>query len=102
LYQSIVIAIPVPSRERIVKNVLGSVREIDVVFQIILLLKKSIFQIMALMLIVKRTNVNLAKGEFLARKNLNKVIAAGEGRAKRNLQKLLNRRRGTSRRNPIL
>jgi len=47
---------------------------------------------MRFMPIVKQTQVNLAKGEFLAGKNLKKVLAAGEGRAQRNLQKLLNRR----------
>ena len=47
---------------------------------------------MRFMPIVKQTQVNLAKGEFLAGKNLKKVFAAGEGRAQRNLRKLLNRR----------
>jgi len=55
---------------------------------------------MALMPILKQTQVNLPKSEYLAGKNLKKVIAAGEGRAQRNLQKLLDRRRGTSERNP--
>jgi hypothetical protein len=55
---------------------------------------------MALIPILKRTQVNLPKSEFLAGKNLKKVIAAGEGRSQRNLQKLLDRRRGTSDRNP--
>ena len=47
---------------------------------------------MRFMPIVKQTKVNLAKGEFLAGKNLKKVLAAGEGRAQRNLRKLLNRK----------
>jgi hypothetical protein len=55
---------------------------------------------MALMPIIKQTNVNLVKGQILARKNLQKIIAAGEGRAKRNLEKVLNRRFITSKKNP--
>jgi hypothetical protein len=47
---------------------------------------------MRFMPIVQQTKVNLAKGEFLAGKNLKKVLAAGEGRAQRNLRKLLNRK----------
>jgi hypothetical protein len=55
---------------------------------------------MALLPTIKQTNVNLVKGQILARKNLQKIIAAGEGRAKRNLEKLLNRRFVTSKKNP--
>ena len=48
---------------------------------------------MRFMPIVKQTQVNLAKGEFLAGKNLKKrTHYPGEGRAQRNLRKLLNRR----------
>ena len=47
---------------------------------------------MGLMPIVQQTKVNLARGEFLAGKNLKKVLAAGEGRAQRNLRKLLHRK----------
>jgi hypothetical protein len=55
---------------------------------------------MALLPTIKQTNVNLVKGQILARKNLQKIIAAGEGRAKRNLDKILNRRYVTSKKNP--
>jgi hypothetical protein len=55
---------------------------------------------MALLPTIKQTNVNLVKGQILARKNLQKIIAAGEGRAKRNLEKILNRRFVISKKNP--
>lgn len=55
---------------------------------------------MAILPTIKQTNVNLVKGQILARKNLQKIMAAGEGRAKRNLEKLLNRRLGTQNKNP--
>jgi hypothetical protein len=68
--------------------------------QIILLVKKSIPQSMALLPTIKQTNVNLVKGQIRARKNLQKIIEAGEGRAKRNLEKILNRRLATQKKNP--
>jgi hypothetical protein len=55
---------------------------------------------MALLPMIKRTNVDLVKGQIRARKNLQKIIAAGDGRAKRNLEKVLNRRFVTSKKNP--
>jgi hypothetical protein len=55
---------------------------------------------MAILPTIQQTNVNLVKGQILARKNLQKIIAAGEGRAKRNLEKVLNRRIVSSKKNP--
>jgi hypothetical protein len=69
-------------------------------YQIILLIKKRIIQIMALLPIIKQTKVNLVKGQIRSSKNLQKIIAAGEGRAQRNLEKVLNRGIVSSKENP--